>query len=238
MSEKEENVLSKKSDAEEVKPEIAETEIAENKDTVSLEEENSETEEKVRSFEDVVAALEALLFTTGEAVSSERLMTALKINRKKFNEAMTELTDRFETDDHGIRIIRLDDSWQMCTKEKYYEDLIALEVAPKAPSMTEVMMETLSIIAYKQPVTKAEIQRIRGVNSDHAVNKLIEYKLVRELGRLNAPGRPILFGTTEEFLRCFGVSSAEDLPAIDSMKVEDFKAEAEEEAKNRVEVEM
>lgn len=191
-----------------------------------------------RSLEELTAALEALLFTTGEAVSEERLMTALKIDKKTFDKAIAELQSRFEKDSHGIRLIRLGNAWQMCTKEKYYEDLIALEVAPKTPSLSEVAMETLSIIAYKQPVTKAEIQRIRGVNSDHAVNKLVEYKLVKELGRLNAPGRPILFGTTEEFLRSFGVADAEELPPIDNMKVEDFKAEAEEEAKQKVEVEM
>ena len=90
-------------------------------------------------------------------------------------------------------------------------------------------METLSIIAYTQPVTKAEIEKIRGVKCDHAVNKLIEYNLVKELGRLDAPGRPILFGTTEEFLRNFGVQSIDELPAPNPVQIEDFKAEAEEE---------
>lgn len=187
-----------------------------------------------RSDEDIVAALEALLFTTGEAVKADRLCRALNLSEARFQECMTELMDRFETEDHGIHIIRLDDAYQMCTKESYFADLIALELAPKKPSLSDVAMETLSIIAYKQPVTKAEIERIRGVNSDHAVNKLVEYRLVRELGRLNAPGRPILFGTTEEFLRCFGVSDTTELPAIDSLKVEDFKAEAEEEIQEKV----
>ena len=83
-------------------------------------------------------------------------------------------------------------------------------------------METLSIIAYKQPVTKIEIEKIRGVSSDHAVNKLVEYNLVCELGRLDAPGRPLLFGTTEEFLRCFGVHSIDDLPVLSPVQVEEF----------------
>lgn len=97
-------------------------------------------------------------------------------------------------------------------------------------------METLSIVAYKQPVTKIEIEKIRGVKCDHAINKLIEYNLIREIGRLDAPGRPILFGTTEEFLRNFGVQSLEDLPAINPVQVEDFKAEAEEEVELRLNV--
>ena len=96
--------------------------------------------------------------------------------------------------------------------------------------LTETLLETLSIIAYKQPVTKLDIERIRGVNCDHAVNRLIEFDLVTELGRMDAPGRPLLFGTTEQFLRSFGVKSLEDLPELNAMKLEEFKEEAEEEA--------
>ena len=97
-------------------------------------------------------------------------------------------------------------------------------------------METLSIIAYKQPITKVEIEKIRGVSCDHAVSKLVEYNLVCELGRLDAPGRPLLFGTTEEFLRSFGVQSLDELPALSAVQVEEFKQEAEEEAKVKMEV--
>ena len=104
------------------------------------------------------------------------------------------------------------------------------------PALSDVMLETLSIIAYKQPVTKAEIEKIRGVKCDHAINKLVEYSLVRELGRLDAPGRPILLGTTEEFLRCFGVQDLESLPVPDPVQIEDFKAEAEEEIQLKLDV--
>ena len=107
---------------------------------------------------------------------------------------------------------------------------------PKKAVLTDVMMETLSIIAYKQPVTKQEIDKIRGVKSDHAVNKLVEYKLVQELGRLDAPGRPIVFGTTEEFLRNFGVDSTDNLPEISPVKMEDFRAEVEEEMQIKLDV--
>ena len=98
------------------------------------------------------------------------------------------------------------------------------------------MLETLSIIAYKQPITKLELEKIRGVKCDHAVNKLIEYNLVKEVGRLDAPGRPLLFGTTEEFLRNFGVQSLADLPPVSTVKLEDFKAEAEEEVRLTLQV--
>lgn len=237
MTDRYEEIDVENSDAEEI--DIEETDIEEtNFEENNIEETDAEDrvviENEGRSAEDIVAALEALLFTTGEALKADRIRAALGISQAQFDEAIAELMDRFETDDHGIHIIRFDDAYQMCTKEKYFDDLISLELAPKKPSLTDVVMETLSIIAYKQPVTKAEIERIRGVNSDHAVNKLVEYRLVKELGRLNAPGRPILFGTTEEFLRSFGVSDSDDLPAIDSLKMEDFKAEAEEEAQEKV----
>ena len=100
----------------------------------------------------------------------------------------------------------------------------------------DVLLETLSIIAYKQPVTKAEIEKIRGVSSEHAVSKLVEYNLVQELGRLDAPGRPLLFGTTEEFLRSFGVSSIDELPVLSPVQVEEFKQEAEEEMHVKLDV--
>ena len=112
-----------------------------------------------------------------------------------------------------------------------YEYLIRIVSQPKKQVLTDVLLETLSIIAYKQPVTKSEMENIRGVKCDHAVNKLVEYNLVEEVGRLDAPGRPLLFGTTEEFLRRFGIESIEELPEINSDKEEEFKEEALEEAK-------
>ena len=122
------------------------------------------------------------------------------------------------------------------SKKEYYQYLINIALHPQKPALSDVMLETLSIIAYKQPVTKAEIEKIRGVKCDHAINKLVEYSLVRELGRLDAPGRPILLGTTEEFLRCFGVQDLESLPVPDPVQIEDFKAEAEEEIQLKLDV--
>ena len=135
-----------------------------------------------------------------------------------------------------MQIVRLDDSYQMCSRVDYYEHLIRVAATPKKQVLSDVVMETLAIIAYKQPVTKADIEKIRGVKCDHAINKLMEYELVRELGRLDAPGRPILLGTTEEFLRCFGVQGLDELPTVDPVRLEDFKAEAEEEIQLRLDV--
>ena len=117
----------------------------------------------------------------------------------------------------------------MCTKPEMYEALIKVAKQPKRQVLTDVLMETLSIIAYKQPITKSEIERIRGVKSDFAVNKLVEYMLVEEIGRMDTPGRPLLFGTTEEFLRRFGVESSDGLPIVSPDMIEEFKQEAEEE---------
>lgn len=103
----------------------------------------------------------------------------------------------------------------MCTRSEYYENLIRVAAAPKKQVLSDVVLETLSIIAYRQPVTKMEIEKIRGVKSDHAVNRLVEYDLVYEAGRLDAPGRPALFATTEEFMRRFGVDSLGELPDVD-----------------------
>ena len=133
-------------------------------------------------------------------------------------------------------LLELENSWQLCTKQQYFETLIQIASHPPKPHLTEVVMETLSIIAYKQPVTKAEIERIRGVKSDHAVNKLIEYDLVCEKGRLDAPGRPILFGTTQEFLRHFGLESVKELPDMDPLQKEDFLVEAEKEIEEKLKV--
>ena len=123
----------------------------------------------------------------------------------------------------------------MRTKSDYYENLIRVAATPKKQVLTEVVLETLSIIAYKQPVTKMEIEKIRGVKSDHAVNRLVEYNLVYEVGRLDAPGRPALFATTEEFLRRFGVGSVQDLPDINPEQEAEIKAQVEEELQLKLE---
>ena len=175
------------------------------------------------------AAAEAILFTMGNSVEADRLAQALGIPAAKLEEVMQQLTRRYEEEDSGIRLIRLEDSYQLCTKKEYYEILIKIASIPRKITLTDVLLETLSIIAYKQPVTKLEIEKIRGVKSDHAVNRLVEYELVTELGRLDAPGRPILFGTTENFLRHFGVESVSELPKVDPGRKEDFRKEAEQE---------
>ena len=173
------------------------------------------------------AKIEAILFSVGESVEISRLAESLGVDKSEIRDAAETLKEIYKSEDRGIKLVELEDSYQLVTKPEYYEDLIALAKNPKKPVLTDAVMETLSVIAYRQPVTKSDIEKIRGVSSDHAVNRLIEFGLVKEVGRVNAPGRPILFGTTEQFLIRFGFSSKDDMPQIDPVKEEDFKAEAE-----------
>lgn len=175
------------------------------------------------------AAIEAILFTMGNSVEISKLAEALEESTDEVKEQIEFLKEKYNKADSGINLLELEDSFQLCTKKEFYSQLIKIASTPKKYVLTDSLLETLSIIAYKQPVTKAEVERIRGVNSDHAVNRLVEFDLVKELGRMDAPGRPILFGTTEEFLRSFGVRSVDDLPSIDIDHAEEFKKEAEQE---------
>ena len=182
------------------------------------------------------AIVEAILFTMGESVELERIAKTLELDTERTKKIIEHLMQRYEDDGVGVKIMELDGSYQMCTKGEMYEYLVKIAKQPKKHVLTDVLLETLSIIAYKQPITKAEIEKIRGVSCDHAVNKLVEYNLVQELGRLDAPGRPIVFGTTEEFLRNFGVDSTDNLPEISPVKMEDFRAEVEEEMQIKLDV--
>lgn len=182
------------------------------------------------------AVIEAVLFTMGESVSLEKLADVLELDPEETKQIIRQMMDGYEKENRGIQIIELDGAYQMCTKKEMYEPLIKIARQPKKQVLTDVLLETLSIIAYKQPVTRMEIEKIRGVSSGHAVNKLVEYNLVCEVGRLDVPGRPLLFGTTEEFLRSFGVNSIEELPQPQPEQVEEFRHEAEAELEIRMKV--
>lgn len=177
----------------------------------------------------IKGAIEALLFSAGKALEIGEISDALGHDRETVRKVLEDMMLSYEQEERGIQIKRLEDSYQLCSKEVYYEDLIRYMSRPKKHNLSPVMLETLSIIAYKQPVTRQEIEKIRGVKCDHAINKLIEYNLICEVGRLDAIGKPILFGTTEEFLRHFGVESVTDLPQLSESKIDDFKQQAEEE---------
>ena len=172
----------------------------------------------------LTAAIEAILFTMGDSVEITQLAAALEVEAEKIQDLLKEMKQRYEEEDRGIRILELENACQLCTKTEYYDYLIRIAKQPKKYALTEVLLETLSIVAYKQPVTRLEIEKIRGVKCDHAVNKLVEYGLIEEVGRLDAPGRPALFATTEEFLRRFGIGSTDSLPAMDPVQAEEIRS--------------
>ncbi|MDD6797550.1 MAG: SMC-Scp complex subunit ScpB [Bacteroides sp.] len=178
-------------------------------------------------LEKIEASIEAVLFTMGESVEVDKIAAAIEQDVDTTKRIIHNMMDKYSAADRGIKIIELENSFQMCTKTEYYETLIKVASQPRKYVLTDALLETLSIIAYKQPVTKLEIEKIRGVNSDHSVSRLIEYGLAAEVGRLDAPGRPMLLGTTEEFLRTFGVQSLDELPEISTEMIEGFKEEAE-----------
>ncbi|EOS26081.1 segregation and condensation protein B [Lachnospiraceae bacterium 3-1] len=182
------------------------------------------------------AIIEGILFALGESVEISKLAEVLEVSQEEVRGILQKMMKRYRGENRGIEIMEIEDAVQMCTKKEIYEYLIKIAKQPKRHVLTDVLLETLSIIAYKQPITKLEIEKIRGVSCAHAVNKLVEYNLVCELGRLDAPGRPLLFGTTEEFLRSFGVQSIEELPVLNQDQLEEFKQQAEEEMNLKLDV--
>ena len=182
------------------------------------------------------AVMEAVLFAMGESVEISRLADVIEMDLRTTKKILAEMAEEYENGDRGIGLMYFEDAVQLCTKADMYEYLIKIAKAPRKMVLTDTVIETLSIIAYKQPVTRVEIEKVRGVSCEHAINKLLEYELITELGRMDAPGRPILFGTTEQFLRCFGVKSLEELPEMSTVQLEEFKQQAEAEVQLQLDI--
>ena len=184
----------------------------------------------------IQAAIEAILFAKGESVEIKDFVEALECTEEEILQAVDNLKTAYAKADRGIQLTELETAIQLRTKEEFYDDLIKVTTVPKKQTLTDAALETLSIVAYKQPVTRLDVEKIRGVNSDSSLNKLLEYGLISGVGRLDAPGKPILFGTTEQFLRSFGVKSIEDLPQMNPDVLEDFKAQAEKEIQIKLDI--
>lgn len=180
------------------------------------------------TLNELESVVEAILFASGEVVNVKSIASATEQNEKTVQTVINNLSDKYLYDKRGIKIIQVGEGYQMCTNPEYYEYIKKVFQAPARKTLSTTLLETLAIIAYKQPVTKSQIEDIRGVSADHAVNKLVDYGLVSEKGRLDAPGKPILFGTTDEFLRYFGFSTLENLP-VSMADEEQLRIEAEEE---------
>ena len=191
----------------------AKAEAMQDKDAVLSLQEEIEREDAL-SLQEEEDLLEALLFSLGRTVSPEEMAICLHMGVDGAELAAERLREKYEKRQGGLLIRKLEGKYQMVSHPKTYDALIRVVKQSRKPVLSDVHLETLSIIAYCQPVTKAEVERIRGVKSDHAVNRLVEFGLIEEVGRLDAPGRPVLFGTTEEFLTRFGVDSLASLPSL------------------------
>lgn len=161
---------------------------------------------------EIQSAIEAVLLAAGDPVDIERLADIVDVDKASLKEIIKKMADEYNYQRRGIHIIRMEDTYQLCTRPEYGEYVSRLATPPKRQSLSNAAFEVLSIVAYKQPVTRTSIEDIRGVNCDYIVNRLIERNLIEEKGRLDAPGRPILFGTTNHFLRSFGIESISELP--------------------------
>lgn len=164
-------------------------------------------------------AIEGILFAAGEPVKTAKLAAVLEISIDAVEEAVRILKYDYDTQERGFMIIDIDEGYQICSRPEYYNYIQVILGEQRRQALSNAAMEALAIIAYRQPITRAQIEYIRGVNSDSAVNRLSERGLIEEAGRLDAPGRPVLYKTTQNFLRCFGLSTPKDLPELDFSKL-------------------
>lgn len=168
--------------------------------------------------EEVMQAAEAMIFASGRPVSAKTISEILDVDTKDVEVALDELKNLLIERKSGIQLIKVNDTYQLATLEKFYSYICKLLDNRPKPSLSQAALEVLSIVAYNQCTTRAEIEKIRGVSSDSALNKLIEYSLVEEAGKMNAPGRPMMYKTTEDFLKMFGYNSLKDLPELPTIK--------------------
>ena len=162
------------------------------------------------------AIIEALLFTWGDPLSINDIRKILELNRKQVEEILEDMINEFNFERRGIQILKTNDTYQLGTRAEHFEWIKKLSTPKDSRSLSNAALETLSIIAYKQPIIKSEIEAIRGVKCDKAILTLMEKKLVKEAGRLEKTGRPLLYATTDEFLKAFGLKELKDLPEIEA----------------------
>ncbi len=169
--------------------------------------------------EELQRAVTAILFAAGEPVAADRMAQTLQVDPDEIHAAAKLLMDRLAFTRSGVRVVRLDDAYQMCSAPEFAETVSRTLETRKPPKLSPSQLETLTVIAYYQPATKAFIEQIRGVDSAYSVSALLTKKLIREAGRLNVPGRPILYETTPDFLRVFGLQSLDELPEIERVEI-------------------
>lgn len=165
--------------------------------------------------------IEAILFSAGRVVEAKELMAILELSNEDVDTILQNMKVEFDEQNRGIEIIKIDNGYQLCSRKEYYDYIYPIFDNRAKPNLSAAALETLSIIAYNPKITRAEIEQIRGVNSDGTIYKLLEYNLIEEVGRLDAPGRPTLYGTTKEFLKMFGISNLDELPELPRYKIDE-----------------
>ena len=185
---------------------------------------------------ELLPLLEAVLFAMGEPIEIARLCVALGLDEIVVSEALSALMEKYESDEYGICLLKLENKYQICTKQKYADSVRSvIEVKKNAP-LSQAAFEVLAIIAYNQPVTKAFIEQIRGVDCSGVISSLCQKSLIEEKGRLDLPGRPLIYGTTAEFLRCFCISSLDELPPLPDNTISDSSDETSEDKSDETKV--
>lgn len=169
------------------------------------------------------AIIEAILFSAGRAVSKNEIMLSLEISSDEIDKIISSMQEEYNLENRGIELIKVNDSYQLCSKKDLYEFIYPVLDKRTKPNLSTASLETLSIIAYNPQITRAEIENIRGVSADACVYKLLEYGLIEEAGKIDLPGKPMSYKTTDEFLKMFGYSSLEDLPELPRYKMDENK---------------
>jgi len=167
------------------------------------------------------AIIEAMLFANGKEVNIKNLMTALEINEDELQAIISLMMQKYNSEESGIELIKVNDSYQLVTKKEFYEYVYPLLDNRIKPSLSGAALEVLSIIAYNPKITRSQIENIRGVGSDGPVYKLLEFELIESAGRLDAPGRPTMYQVTDNFLKMFGISSLDELPELPRYKLDE-----------------
>lgn len=183
------------------------------------------------------SSIEALLFYTGDVVPEKRICELCDAEEISIHMAVYKLNEHYKQTGSGIEIIEVDDGYQMCTAARHLGLIQRFRQKPVKHLLTQALIETLAVVAYSQPITRTQIEDIRGVRCEHAIGRLLEYGLIEEVGRLNVIGRPILFGTTNDFLRHFGFKNLEEMPKIKEELLEKFKEEVKVEMSYYEEIE-
>ncbi|MBE5806508.1 MAG: SMC-Scp complex subunit ScpB [Clostridiales bacterium] len=172
-------------------------------------------------YKDKQAIIESILFAAGRPVGITELMSSLELNKEEIIEIINIMQDNYKDENRGIEIIKINDSYQLCTKKQFYDYIYPIFDKRSKPNLSPAALEIISIIAYNPKITRAEIEAIRGVNSEGSLYKLLEYELIEDVGKMDAPGRPTMYAVASKFYQMFGISNLSELPELPKYKLDE-----------------